>query len=515
MAVVRTVNSAKNLMSSIAMMLFSILVGFFTRKIFVDSIGVEYLGLNGLLMNILGMMTLLEGGFSSSVIYNMYKPMANDDRPRILALVQLYKKVYRYIALAVFVVALCIYPFIGTITRNAEGLENVTIVYFIFVFNTLIPYFTAYRWSVINVSQQYYKMTTINMVNLIVLNCLKVCVLLWTENYIAYLLVETTCAIGLNIAVAYKCNKLFPYLRTKLKYKVEPEVKKNIITNMKAIFLHALGGYFMHSTDNIVISSFVGVAIIGFYSNYTLITSTLSQFLSQALTSMSDSVGNLIAKESREHIYEVFKSVFFINFLLTSFGVVMLSTTLQPFICWWLGDEYLLSNAALGVILLNYFLGGMRSSPYTFKTKAGIFTKDKFTPLMQGVINVCLSLLLVQWYGLTGVLAATAISIISISWWQWPRLCYKHVFHQRLSNYFLRYFIYLGTMLLSIAVSWTLCHFAQIPGFKMQFLINALVTLAAYVGVYYMVFRRMREYKVTLQYASMLTDRVKAKFRSR
>lgn len=509
---VRTVNSAKNLMSSIAMMTFSILVGFFTRKIFVDSIGVEYLGLNGLLSNILGVMTLLESGFSASVIYNMYKPMANDDRPRIIALVQLYKKVYRYIAIAVFVVALAIYPFLGIILKDSESLQNVTFVYFIFVLNTLIPYFTAYRWSVINVSQQYYKLTAINMINLIVLNALKVVVLLLLENYIAFLLVETTCAIGLNIAVTHKCNKLFPYLKTKIKHKVEPEVRKNIITNMKAIFLHALGGYFMHSTDNIVISSFVGVAIVGFYSNYTLLTSTLSQFLSQALTSMSDSVGNLIAKEDKDHIYDVFKSVLFINFILTSFGVVMLSTTLQPFISWWLGSEYLLSSMALIIILTNYYLYGMRSAPYTFKTKAGIFTADRFTPLMQGIINLCLSLLLVRKFGLTGVLGATAISIICISWWQWPRLVYKHVFHKPLRRYFKRYFLYTGTMLLSIGISQLLCHLVVIPGFNMPFIINAIITFGVYVGTYYLVFRHLSEYKILLEYIELLKIRIKGRF---
>ena len=125
----RTLNSAKNLASSLGITLIMTLLGFFTRKVFVDNVGVEYLGLNGLLHNILGIMTLLEGGFATSVVYNLYKPLAEDDRPKILALLQLYRKVYRYIAVGVVVFALCLYPFIDLIIKDSENLEYISIVF--------------------------------------------------------------------------------------------------------------------------------------------------------------------------------------------------------------------------------------------------------------------------------------------------------------------------------------------------------------------------------------------------
>ena len=132
----RTLNSAKNMTANLGITIIMTLLGFFTRKIFVDSVGVEYLGLNGLLQNILGVMTLLEGGFATSVVYNLYKPLAEDNRPKIIALIQLYKKVYRYIALGIFVFALCLYHFLGNFIKDGEGLEYVSIVYFLFLFNS-------------------------------------------------------------------------------------------------------------------------------------------------------------------------------------------------------------------------------------------------------------------------------------------------------------------------------------------------------------------------------------------
>ena len=150
----RTLNSAKNLVSSLAITFITIILGFITRKIFVDSIGVEYLGLNGLLQNILGAMSLIESGFATSVVYNLYKPIAQNDQPKIIALLQLYRKVYRYIAAGVFLCALAIYPFLKYLIKDAENLDYVSIVYFIFLFNSLIHYFTAYKLSIINTNQK-------------------------------------------------------------------------------------------------------------------------------------------------------------------------------------------------------------------------------------------------------------------------------------------------------------------------------------------------------------------------
>lgn len=307
----RTLNSAKNLASSLSITIIMTLLGFLTRKVFVDNVGVEYLGLNGLLQNILGVVTLLEGGFGTSVVYNLYKPLAERNEEKIIALLQLYRKVYRFIALGVITFALCLYPFIDFFIKDAENLSYVSIVYFIFLFNSVIQYFTAYKWSLINADQKNYKLTTINLVYQVGLNLTKLFILYYTKNYILYLVVEALFGVGLNYAIVKKANQLYPFIQTKKKFKVEDSVKKNIVTNVKALFFHSLGGYFMHSTSNIVISSFVGIGVVGLYSNYTLLTGLVTTFSNQILNSFSESVGNLVAVEKSDHSYEVFKTVFF------------------------------------------------------------------------------------------------------------------------------------------------------------------------------------------------------------
>ncbi len=505
----RTLNSAKNLASSLGITLIMTLLGFFTRKVFVDNVGVDYLGLNGLLHNILGIMTLLEGGFATSVVYNMYKPLAEDDRPKILALLQLYRKVYRYIALGIIAFALCLYPFIDFFIKDGENLEYISIVYFIFLFNSVVGYFTAYKWSIINASQQNYKLTAINLTYQVGLNLTKLAILYYTKNYILYLVVEAMFGLGLNYAIVWKANQLFPYLKTKEKYRLDAVTKSNIITNMKALFVNKLGGYFMHSTDNIIISAFVGVASIGLYSNYTLITGTIRSIVNQALNSFSESVGNLIASESADKVYEVFQTTFFVNFLLASIPVIILHNTITPFISWWLGEKYLLGYITLCVILFNFYIDVMRSTAMTFKVKAGIFLQDRFTPLFQGLINLILSYVFVQYWGLVGVLFATSISILSIGFWQFPRLCYKYVFHQPLWKYFSKYVLYSVVACVAWSASVYLCSLCLVENSLIQALSNGLISMVTILVIYYVSFYKTRQYSYLQTYVYQILPRRK------
>lgn len=480
-------------------------LGFVTRKVFVDNIGVQYLGLNGLLSNILGMVTLLEGGFATSVVYNMYKPLAEDDRPRIIALLQLYRKVYRYIALGLFIFSLALYPFLGYFLKDGDGLEYVSVVYFIFVFNSIVGYFTAYKWSIINASQQQFKLTSYNILYQISQNLAKLAILYFTKNYILYLLVESALLLLLNVGIIHKANQLFPYIKTKQKYLVDSVTKKEIVTNMKNLFVNKVGGYFMFSTDNIIISSFVSVATVGLYSNYTLLTGTVKSFVKKALDSFSESVGNLIASENSDKVYEIFKSAFFFNFLASSIAVIILYCTITPFIDWWLGSQYLLSHATLIIILLNFYVDTMRTSALTFKVKAGLFKQDRWTPFLQGVINLILSLIFVQYWGLFGVLLATLIAILSIGFWQFPRLCYKYIFRRSLWLYFQRYAFYTLIAALALALSIGLIHFVRVNNLFLQCVINGTISLVLTSTLYIAAFHRMPEFKV-------LYDHVKAVF---
>lgn len=493
----RTDNSRKNFTAGISVMLVMTFLGFITRKVFVDNIGVEYLGLNGLLLNILSVVSLLEGGFGSSIVYNLYKPLAERDEPKITALVQLYRKIYRYISLGILLMGLAIYPFLDVFIKDGKSLEYVSVVFFIFLFNSIVPYFAAYKWSLINADQRQHKLMAINLVYQVGLNLSKLAILYYTRNYILYLIIESLFIVGYNVAITRKVNRLYSFIRTKVKYKVDSLTRKNIITNSKALFLHSLGGYLMHSTGNIVISSFVSIAIVGLYSNYTLITTYINSLITNVLNSFSESVGNLIATESAEHAYKVFNTIFLLNFIIVSLPVIVLFNTINPFINWWLGDEYLLDTSTVAIILVNLYIFGMRISAQMFKVKSGIFVQDRFSPLIQGCLNLILSLVLVRWWGITGVLLASTISVLAIGFWQFPLLVHKYTFRKPLSLYFISYAKYTTIALISGVITYCMCYLL-IDNSLGSIVLKSIISLVVPAVLYYLFFGKTEEMRSLL-----------------
>lgn len=492
----RSRNAFKNIFSSIGITVVITVIGFLTRKIFLNTLGAEYLGLNGLLSNILGMLSLVEGGIGTSIVYNLYKPLAAKDEIRIIALVQLYKKIYRIIALLVLLLSISIFPFLHYFIKNGENLSYVSLVYFIFVFNSMIGYFMAHKWSLLNTDQKQYKIAGYSLAYQICLNLIKILILTYYKNYVAYLIVESLFGIGYNLIISKVVDQLYPFIKTKISYTVEKATLNNIITNVKALFLHSIGGYLLHSTDNIIISSFIGVTTVGLYSNYTLLCGQVKSLLKPFFAGFKDSVGNLVASESADKQYEVFSVLFLINFWLVSLAVIMLYNTLNPFIKWWLGDQYLLDNSIIIILLINFYVDEIRSSVMTYKYTSGIFSADKYVVFITALLNLTISVVLVQYIGLSGVLLGTAISILFTASWNWPRLVFKHTFHRSVKSYFINWvyyalltitFTYLTSLICTAffvddCSFWSICY----RGLTCLLLVN---------GVYLLLFHRTDQFK--------------------
>lgn len=460
----RTKNSIKNIYISILTQIIITLLGFISRKVFIDSLGTEYLGVNGLLTNVLSMLSLVEGGIGSSIVYNLYKPLAENNQPKVIALVQLYKKIYGVLAIVIFLLSLTLYPFLGVFMKSESTITSINIIYFIFVAKNMISYLNAHKWSLINADQKGYVLAKYNLVFNIITTISKIIILMLTKNYILFLLIETGIFIIQNLWNGKIVNQRYTYIKTKKKYSIEREVKNNLITNVKALFLHNIGSYCVFGTDNILISAFISVKAVGLYSNYTMIIGQLSSLLTPIIGGIGASVGNLIAIESKEKNYEVFNVIYLINFWIYGVCAIFLYNLLEPFINWWLGEGLLLDKLTFIIILINFYISGMRSSVITFKTKAGIFNNDKYVPLIEAVINLGSSIILVKYFGLAGIFMGTTISTITLPLWIQSKLVYNNVFNKSVNQYFKKYFLYLGLTIIIGLLTTVLSNIITITG---------------------------------------------------
>lgn len=489
----RTKNSIKNIYISILTQLIITILGFISRKVFIDNLGTEYLGVNGLLSNILSMLSLVEGGIGVSIVYNLYKPLADKDEPRIIALVQLYKKIYAVLAVVIFGLSLTLYPFLGILMKEGSEVKFINVIYFIFVGKNIISYLNAHKWSLINADQKGYILAKYNLIFNVLTTIVKIIVLIITRNYILFLLIETAIFIIQNLWNGRVVNKKYEYIKTKKKYYVEKDIKENLITNVKALFLHNIGSYCVFGTDNLLISSFINLKTVGLYSNYTMIIGQLSSLLSPILGGIGASVGNLIATESTEKNYEVFKVVMLINFWIYSFCAIFLFNLIEPFINWWLGEGLLLDKLTLIVILINFYITGMRSSIITFKSKAGIFKEDKYIPLIEAAINLGASIILVKHFGLAGIFMGTTISTITIPIWIQSKLVYNKVFNKSVIEYFKIYLLYIGLTIMGGVLTTFICDkLAIFQGFA-YLIFKGLICLIVPNLLYLVVFFKSNE----------------------
>lgn len=429
----------KNISIGVFSQIIIVLLGLISRKVFVDSLGIDYLGIDGLLTNVIAIMALVESGIGISIVYNLYKPLAENDKDKVTALIQLYKKAYKVLAIIILVISIVLFPFLMNILKDADFISNISFIYFLFVVKNMISYLNAHKWSLINADQKGYVLARMNLLFQVSTTIAKIIILVLTQNYILYLIIELFIYLLQNIVNGAIVNKRYPYIKTKVKYFVDKSTMDNLVKNVKAMFLHNIGGFLVFGTDNILIASFISVATVGLYSNYTMIINQLSALVKPILGGIGASVGNLITTESNEKTYSIFKIVYLVNFWIFSLCVIFLYNLLEPFITWWLGKELLLEKTVFIVILLNFYLTGMRTAIATFKDKAGLFVQDKYAPLIEGGINLISSLVLVKYYGLAGIFMGTTISTITTIFWTQPCIVYKHVFMKPVQSYFIKY----------------------------------------------------------------------------
>lgn len=492
----RVKNSIINILTGIGSQIVLTLLGFVSRTMFITYLGVEYLGINGLFTNVLGMLSLAEAGIGSAIIYSLYKPVAENDEEKIKVLMKFYRNAYMVIALIVFVLGLFMLPFLDLFVKDTS-VENIYIIYFIFLLNTVLSYLFSHKISFLNVCQKGFIVTGVYSISTIIATLIKLGILYLTRNYILFLIVDSIITITTSIALSFMVNKMYPFLKQKVTEKLDPEAKGSIVKNVKALVLHRLGGYAVFGTDNMIIAAFVSVTAVGLYSNYYMLMNICRSFINQIFDNINHSVGNLVAKETDDKIYQIFKVTMLINFWIYSFFTIFLYVIMEPVITVWIGSEFLMSSGVLIILMINFYVSGMRRSIGMVKTTAGIFHEDRFAPFLEAAVNLIASIILVQYLGLTGVFIGTLISTLVVPFWIAPYLVYKQVFHKPLRYYFSMYMGYSALGFGAYLLVDFICSFAPV-GAWLNLLIRILVCLIIPNLIYVCIFYKTEEFKYIL-----------------
>jgi O-antigen/teichoic acid export membrane protein len=446
----RIQNSLRNMLFGLFGQMISVISGFAVRTVLIYTLGVEYLGVEGLFSSILLMLSLTNLGFDNAMIYSLYKPLAENNIPKIQSLINLYKNAYRIIGLVVLIIGLSIFPFIDYIIKDPPAIKHIEIIYLLFLMNAVASYYFIYRQSVIIADQRNYIISRIHTVFILLSNLFQILLLLTTHNYILMLSIQIGVKIIENIYIGHKANQLYPSVFKRNNSKLSKKDKESFFSSLYSLFLYKISGVVINGADNIIISFFIGIHAVGIYSNYLLVLATLTTLLSYIFYSITASVGNLVVKETDEKKYFIFRVINFANFWIYGLLTILLWNILNPIIYVWLGEQLTFNKYIVLTILLNFYTTGMQNASTTFREATGLFNKGRYRPLVAAFINVAVSIILVNQIGIAGVIIGTIISRLATYFWFDPYVIYKEVFKKEVKYYFARYLKFLLTVIVTL-----------------------------------------------------------------
>lgn len=506
----RAKNSARNTLFAAIAFVTKMLVQFIVRAVFIRYFVAEYLGINGLFTNILNVLSLAELGVGNAIVYSMYKPIADNDTEKIKSLVRLYRNLYLIIAAVVLTLGLAIIPALPYLIKDAPNVDiNITWIYVIYLAQTVVGYFFAYRRSLVFAYQRNDIESKVSFIAQITLAVTQILIIILWKNFYAYSVAFFACTSLDAILVFLISYKLFPEIRGKAK-KLDKADTKTIAKNTGAMVFHKLGSAVVFSTDSIVISAFIGATVLGYYSNYTLVITGLTSIVTLVVTAVKGSIGNYVSQKTPEEAYRLYKSLNLAVMWIDGFLTIGAVVCFQDFIRIYSGNSnYVLDFSTMALLCLSFFLTQSRSLTNTFKECAGLFWNDRFKPIFESCINLGLDFLLVYFMGINGVIIATIISTIAAPLWIEPYVLYKNYFKKPLKYFFLRYAMYLAVTVLVGAVCYGACYF--IPhgglGWLMLKFFDCIVLPNA---LFFIIFFKTREFQYLIGVAKNIFSRRKA-----
>lgn len=471
------------------------LLNFILRQVFITHLGDTLLGVQDLYSEILTMLSLAELGVGTALNYSLYGPVARGEREKIKSYMQLYKKAYRTIAIVIAVIGLALVPFLPWIVKNADylTLRQLRVYYLLFLFNTVTTYFVAYKYSLANAEQKNYIQTNADAISKAVSVVLQLLGLLVLPNYLLYLLIQVGVSLGQKIFISCYLNRKYPLL---LEKNVEPLTKEEtgaVVDKTKALMLHRIGDMARLQTDAIIISSCLGVVWVGLIGTYKMIVNSVSGYVNLIFNSVISSFGNLIATESRESSFSCFWCIVFCNLGIRIFGC-RIFLLLSPLVELYVGADRVLATSIIAWYLTDYFFKGERVVLSNFKTAAGVFEQDKYLSILQGIVNLVLSIALVFKIGLAGVFIGTVVSGLIANITK-PIIIYRVCFEKSAASYFQESIKYLLVIGAALAVLIPLQNLLMPQVTIAKFALMIVIITVVFNGIFLVVFGRTEEFK--------------------
>ena len=505
MANSRTKNSVLNMATSVAIRVSTLILSFVSRTVFIYILGAEYLGLNGLFSNILSFLALSELGLGSAIAFLLYKPIAENDVERMKTVMHFYKRCYVVVGAAILFLGCCLMPFLNSmVTLDKPIPENLYLVFFLFVLQSAVSYFfAAYKQTFVNANQKAYLLGKIE-ISFTIINCaVDIVVLLLLRDFLAYLTFKIVVVIIKNLVLSRKVDKLYPFLTEKVNTFLTKEEIRSVFKDIYSVTVFRLGSVLFNSVSNIVTSAIIGTIVVGYYSNYTMIVSQVEVLIMLAFNAVAAGIGNVVATETKEKQFAIYKKIDFITSAIYILSTVCLVQLLNSFIKLWLGhmaEDYVMSQFVVILIAASMYQNCSCQVLERFRTANGLFKIGRDMQVIGGVVNIILSVVMAKLWGFEGVLIAPFLSKMFITVTPYVARVGNKSFGKSFGYMIKEYFAKALLVCAMCTTVWFLCiniHCTSILNFIFEIIITIVVSLLMLSAFYY----RTEEFKCVINIA--------------
>ena len=500
----RTKNSTRTFAFGIVSKTVTILCPFVIRTIIIYKLGVEYLGLTSLFTSVLTILNISELGVSQAIAFCLYKPIAEDDKEKINALMALMKKIYKFIGVFILCAGACLMPFLPRLINGEHPADiNIYILYIMYLVNASVSYLGyAYKTVLFEAYQEGDINHKVNTIVEIFKFIAQIMVLVFFADYYFYVLMLPIASISVNIITEFMSKKKHSDIVPR--GDVDAETKYVIKKKVAYLSIHSVAAKITNSIDSIVISNALGLAAIAIYGNYQYIFTAVFSFVAIAFQALKPAIGNSLYVDTREKQSNLLNSLELLAFWICTWCSICLLCLYQPFIVLWIGKKYLLDFGIVIIIVLFFFANVSRTFYNSvYVETAGLWNKTLFRQILSAIVNLILDIVLVNHYGILGVVIASFVSVALISHPMDVIVTYKYVLNISPIKGILKMMIEYAAAIGLGAITYFACHAVPFDG-VLGLLVNIIVCIVVPNTIIVLFVSRSKSFRYLLDHIKAL-----------
>lgn len=503
----RLKNAGRNALWGMVERVIAIVLPFLVRTVLIHTLSIEYVGVGGLFSSVLQLLSLAEMGIANAIIQSMYKPLSEGDRPAVCALLRFYQRMYRIIGAAIFAAGVCLLPFVEKLVSGPYPPDlRLKAVYLVYLVNTSLSYFVfAYKKSLLIALQRNDLNSRIAAVVKMLGSTVQIALLLLWKNYYLYVLVLPISTLADNLLCAYMAKKRYPeYL---CKGELDIDIKQKISQKAKGLVFHRLCGTMRNACDSVFISALLGLATAGMYSNYFYIMSSVRGLLDVLTKAISAGIGNSMAVDPVDRNWNTLNILTFLYEWVCGWCTVCLLCLYQPFMSLWVGQQGMFSFDVVVAFCIYFYIWTMGDIKSQFADARGIWWKNRYRTCTEAVCNFALNWLMIKLWGVTGIVLATAISILFVGFpWSTAILFKDYFCGKSLKQYLYSHLRYAIVTIAACVATWFLCSRISLTGIC-GLLIRLIICVVVPNSIYFACYHRMKLFVQSIPYIKRLIKR--------